>query len=197
MPPKTPNTDTDYGKVVCIEQIKEGRSWRTRRVMTSIERTLDEFERTLEDYDFDWCKRDQTTFFEQSGRGPDNKGIYLHRLISPKGRIWLAPGYFCYDGGKSHSQDRISPDEIHLVFGYAVLSKYPGNPFVDAVEQTSHHCSICEDFLPVEDLCDHVWWCYTLGWYVGPGADEPSKPCKAPGCHGCRPRRSSKTKALA
>lgn len=172
-------TDTDHGKVVFIEQIKEGRSWRTYRVVTSNGRTLDEF-------DVEWCRRDETYFFDKSGSGPDNQGIYLHRLIGPKGRIWLAPGYFCYDGGKAHIRDRISLDE----FGYAVLPKYPGNPFADAIEQDCQSCSICEDYLPVENLCEHVWWCRTLGWYAGPGADEPSKPCKDPDCEDCRSQES-------
>jgi hypothetical protein len=72
-----------------------------------------------------------------------------------------------------------------LVFGYAVMSRYPGDPFRDAIEQDCRSCSICNDSLPVEDLCDHVWWCETDGWYRGPGADEPLGPCEDPDCVAC------------
>lgn len=162
-------------EIVFIEQTQDSDGvWRTHRVMVKGEYG------GLDEYDVDWSKRDATYYYDKSGGGPDNGLIYLHRLIEAHGRIWLAPGYACNDGGLS-DETPIDP----LQFGYEILHQFPGDPFAEGLEQDARYCSICEDCVPVENPCAHVWWCQTDGWYRGPGAEEPHGPCDDPDCVAC------------
>jgi hypothetical protein len=57
----------------------------------------------------------------------------------------------------------------------------PGWDLLDWLENRAIHdeavyCSVCRDWLPGEELCQHCWWCDKSGWYSTP--DERCK-CKS------------------
>jgi hypothetical protein len=60
------------------------------------------------------------------------------------------------------------------------------------IQQEAVWCSTCKDHLPEEELCEHCWWCDTVGDYVTP--DEGSV-CFSADCWACSHRRRARHEA--
>lgn len=47
----------------------------------------------------------------------------------------------------------------------------------NAIQQDGVWCSICRDWVPGEDLCEHTLWCDTTSWYSTPDDRKDCKYC--------------------
>ena len=126
-------------------------------------------------YDFDWCKRNEQLYQHNSGSGGN---FYLGRMAFPKSTprcaVWWDPHLV-----QPHN-DRSPASEIGVAhirrIGYDILDKplvlFDGsqNPFDHALESEVEYCSKCDDHLPTDDLCEHIWWCEKCGEYSIPGS---------------------------
>jgi hypothetical protein len=122
-------------------------------------------------WDFDWCKRDRTAYYHNSGIGGDN-AIQVHRFCNPSpppGELWVADGITLV----RHNERAIRSDSALLKMGYRRLKRprllttprgeKTRNPF-DAGEptDTTIYCRVCRDRLPEDGWgppCDHLEWC--------------------------------------
>jgi hypothetical protein len=72
--------------------------------------------------------------------------------------------------------------------GYERIEAPLGDPFEFAVEgEETIWCDRCDDHLPCADLCEHVWWCSTVGDYLGADGTVDA-PCKNSDCDECDQR---------
>lgn len=167
-------------RLVLIEYHDDAGIWRPFRVETSDGRRFATF-------DFDWCKRDETMYYENVGSSPDQGTIHVDRLCDGgRGRIWINPDYTPVENSREREP---IPDVSAL--GYDRVEGDPVDPFADADEGDTTYCNICDDHLPNADyVCDHVWWCGSDGWWrgaTGEGAEE--QPCDDEACDECAQRR--------
>lgn len=118
----------------------------------------------IEYYDFDWCKRDECLYYHESGSGGDAE-FTLYPCTAPY-QVWAAPGVSLI---RKDKMDGYHPATIldEPLFGW------PNDRLFDMAEESeTEHCPTCGDDLPSEDtdeLCDHVWWCDSAGWWSKPG----------------------------
>jgi hypothetical protein len=96
------------------------------------------------EYDFDWCRAEQTLYWHEVGSGGDSP-------LSWPGQYWAADGI-----DVAHEKDTAERlDILPAPFTVARL-------FDDAIE-TGHTiwCGKCQDHYPDDygNPCAHVWWC--------------------------------------
>lgn len=126
----------------------------------------------FQDYDLDWCKRDDRLYWHQSGGWPD-RPIVIGKLVEGTVKFWATGDIKIKDGHNGVSLSR-------------PLRKFPLKTLLDPDnEMETIYCSECDDHLPTEDSpnpCDHIWWCKVTGWW-----STPDERC-AVGCvdDGCR-----------
>lgn len=58
----------------------------------------------------------------------------------------------------------------------------------NAIQETAVWCEECRDWSPGDQLCEHCWWCYRIGWYSTPSercgcetrvrCEEPAGACE-------------------
>lgn len=130
-------------------------------------------------YDFEWCERDQALYFELIGGGPLN-GYSVARFAEPqppKAKLWLAPDISVQDAGRD--EKTISNAEL-LAMGYEIINepllldsgwgRPSTNPFDHAESGGCLYCRECDDWLPEDEMCQHLDWCDECGMWVY-GAD--------------------------
>lgn len=115
-------------------------------------------------YDIDWCRRDESLYYHWSGGGPARPVMQVGRFVgapfpdpADRVKIW-APGIELRDG-----------DETDLtVLGYERIAEPLGDPFEDAIEEDTHYCELCDDYLPnvSDQLCKHLRFCGFCGDWV-------------------------------
>jgi len=139
--------------------------------------------RSMRTYDFNWCKRDATLYYYNSGSGPDTGAVSIDKLIPEEGEthnLWI------------RNTHQTLPLDLTCL-GWTELDVEPPDPFEGAEECETVFCSACMDELPNDRLCTHVWWCDTDGWYRGAycdSTDEGRSPCKKQGnCFTCTLQR--------
>lgn len=125
-------------------------------------------------YDFDWCERDQSLYYHCSGGGGR---FYLHRLSKPTARprcaVWWDASLVAPTNGAICSQRKLSHSTVRRM-GYDILTEPvpllggSANPFLEASQDSTEFCIKCHDYLPTENLCQHVWWCERCGGYSVP-----------------------------
>ncbi len=130
-----------------------------------------------DEYDFDWCRRDGNLYYHMSGGGPAQSFIEVGRFVAPSpnpadwAKIWAAPGIILRDGAETDL----------AVLGYERIAEPLGDPFEDAIDEDTHYCELCDDYLPwtTDTLCEHLHFCGNCGdWvararcFVRPGHDE-------------------------
>ena len=159
-------------RIIFVEFTDYAGEWRPFRVVTQ------GVSGGLVDIDVEWCMRDSELFCHESGYSGDDGWVHVHRL-SPghRSRLWIAEGYKLYNGG-SAGHVEIDPN----AFGYDMVTEIPDDILREASEGSTYYCTICDDFLPGDFMCNHVWWCETLGWYAGPGYDDGEQGCEADDC---------------
>jgi hypothetical protein len=130
-------------------------------------------------WDFEWCKRDETLYYSQSGGGGDPRSIYIGRFTEPDpppGLFWAAPDVrFHRWVSKAKPEVAIRSDSVLLAMGYRRLArplllkaayhagsdKRTRNPFLAAEELEGRiaYCMICDDHFPSDHECEHMEWC--------------------------------------
>ena len=115
----------------------------------------------LNQYDIDWCKRDDAYYGHFSGCWTGR--AYLNRHVPGyRSKLWLADGIQCCGDG---DDDRLLSDTEIAELGYDVV-ELAGTPedLSQTCEETScYWCSVCEDMLPQNDHCEHQRWCDACG----------------------------------
>lgn len=98
-------------------------------------------------YDIEWCKRDQQLYAHYSGNR-----LYLE---SQDNKFWAAVGY---EPDNYKPENRLANKP----------KKYRGELENWTLFDDCLYCSICDDWLPEEDTCDHIWWDEELGDFSTP-----------------------------
>lgn len=119
--------------------------------------TVDERE-SYREYDVDWCRRDATPIYRQSGFGGDPRPCPVRG-----NRYWLALGLVLYPEGRG---TRLAAPPPEVVVGIW--------PPAGWGEGESAWCDDCRDWLPEDDPCEHFRWCRECGcWYPPAPAGVP------------------------
>lgn len=114
-------------------------------------------------YDVEYCKRDQTLYWNCSGSyGINDKKVYLE--ADGGDWFWLDPGFTAKDnsGGNiaGKRRDHIDPKWLSGLESWGE-------------ESDTVYCCICDDNLPtdevVDNVCDHVHWDSKDCWWAGKG----------------------------
>lgn len=123
-------------------------------------------------YDFEWCRRDQSLYFNQTSSGIS---FYLSPLsepeISPRVAVWWdRNATFPTDSG--NEKKRLS-DKTVWKWGYEILNEpvmigEHFNPFAEACHGDTEYCSRCNDHLPTDSPCTHIWFCDKCGCFSSP-----------------------------
>jgi hypothetical protein len=121
-------------------------------------------------YDFAWCKRNGALYYDLSGSGGR---FYIHPLCRPNDpprcALWWERSLVWPTNGGNCSHRRLSDKTVRR-FGYDILANPLGNPFDDACWGNTEYCVRCDDHLPADELCSHVWWCEKCGDFSKPGS---------------------------
>ncbi len=135
-------------------------------------------------WDVDWIEHDQEYAYHQSSGGGSLRhtvsGIYwrhpsmLHMVREETAR------YVDRTFRKRNKTRRIRRIPIDLD-GEADLMQFLENR---GSETEVYYCSICKQYLPDDDECEHVWQCDD-GSKRGPGAEEQD-PCDDEDCYQCQ-----------
>jgi hypothetical protein len=134
------------------------------------------------DWDFEWCKRDRTCYFHQSGTGGgDPLQCEVHRFTHPDpppGAIWCASDVVLTRWISAEKTDvQIRSDVTLLKMGYVRLArplllrgngKRSRNPFLTSDEVDTHilWCERCKDHIPGDAECEHIEWCDRCSWWI-------------------------------
>lgn len=142
-------------------------------------------------FDFEYCKRDHTLSYLDTGGGLHENRHFVSRYtnpVPPYTQIWTAPGVQLVDWADGRCKQIVPVDEADLLArGYQRLAEplllceahsheQTRNPFEAADAADGHHeyCSICDDMLPDDNLCAHLYL-PDGGDPLGVGANEPSQ----------------------
>ena len=171
-------------QVAAIEYHLLGDLWLPHSVFTSSPSRGPAADFCYGEFDFNWCRRDRTLYYHCSGSGPG--GFYIHpngKGNWPKLKLWWDSAFTYPRNGGKFSLKELSHRTVKR-FGYEIIAApiplrsddgtvQSANPFEMALHGDTVYCSRCEDDLPSEHLCHHIWWCDKCGWY-----SSPSERCK-------------------
>lgn len=116
-------------------------------------------------YDVDFCKRDQSYCYHMSGAGPANVSSVSTIYWTAEGvEVKEEPCLFVDEARRERNRTR-RISEIPAEFGGMDLLQWLGT---NACETDTVYCSECDDQIPCESLCGHVWFCVTVGDYSTP-----------------------------
>jgi hypothetical protein len=159
--------------------------------------------RGLSHYDVDWCKTYGYYIFHMSGGGGDIPQ-------SVDGLYWRTEGFRVKEKATKLCQpaegggiDKAATKYIRLRNRTRRLNSLPKDlrgesdllAFLEChgVQDESVYCSVCQDDLPGDGHCEHVWWCDHVGWWSTPeerttyGPEEIAD-CE---CKDCRKQNSA------
>lgn len=107
-------------------------------------------------WDFDWCKRDQTVYYHQSGGSPA-EAYSVGKMVGGTTDLWVDPSITTF---KNYSGKPLTRRQVEK-YGYRFLPKLKEDPFDNAVSGAVTWCMVCKDHLPDDNSCNHLVW--TLG----------------------------------
>lgn len=145
-----------HGEVVFIEY-RGGRPF-AARVRTSEGCT---------EFEFDWCKRDGLAYYRELGDGGDPNVAKLSRYNADPSEFWAADDVRLVDDYGNTVLDASETD------GWVRLAKPQGDPFEGAAESDTEGCGVCNDRLPSEQLCGHLFENERDGGIAGAGRGVP------------------------
>lgn len=132
-------------------------------------------------YDFNWSERDGRLYWHNSGMGGDKRTHALGQLINWRAEIWIAPDIELtkhVERAGELIEEKATSEEIERL-GYTVLDaprkiEQDGECSVDPFEFADGDtetiwCAICQDNLPEESACDHLFWSKSNDQWIGPG----------------------------
>ena len=94
-------------------------------------------------YDFKWSKQSECFLYHQSGGGSWPYEITAKEYWVKDETPLLYLKFEC----ESKQRKNFDPTDL----------------FNDNWGVTAQYCSICEDFVPTEDICKHLWWDEEIG----------------------------------
>lgn len=114
----------------------------------------------LDEEDVNYCRRDDMLYRNEVGSWAGR--VYLSELVDGvRHRLWAAEDItFCRSG----SDEMLSVSEISEL-GYELDQDSPKprlSPY-DWTEGSTYYCKRCDDNLPDQDHCEHVYWCGECG----------------------------------
>lgn len=113
-----------------------------------------------------WCKRDQCFYAHEVGSWTG--WPYLHQLVQgARGKVWLDSAV---TGGRDN--EPLTPEQINAL-GYEILPDRPTLPNL-AYDSDCYYCERCDDMIPDDDPCDHVYWCNECGMSL----DKQTEACE-------------------
>lgn len=134
-------------QVVCVEF--ESAAWPFSVVVMN-ERGGTDF------YQIEWCRRDRCLYSHMSGFGGNP-------YLSGYDPYWALPDVSL--AGIVRPELRL--DRMPPPFTFEAILELVG----DGCDET-HYCSVCDDHLPTEHLCGHIWHCEEGCGVVGFGSNE-------------------------
>jgi hypothetical protein len=162
-----PLPTTYYGEVMFVEYDGDGHPF---NVLTRAPRK-DGGGFSCDQWDFDWSKHMGCSYFHKSGGG--QTVVTLHGVEGVISRIWAADSMSLVDPkGRPITYRRA------LELGYERLPAPLGDPFEDAHEGQCECCAICNDWLPDDSLCAHLFEDARTGEIVGPGNEDSVRHAK-------------------
>lgn len=105
-------------------------------------------------YDIEYYKANDQLFADYSGGG-----LYMEGADN---KYWLAAGY---ELPIINGSGNPAPPENRLK---RKPRKYTGNLWDWAISGQCMYCSVCDDMIPEDALCSHVWWDSETGWWSTP-----------------------------
>lgn len=116
----------------------------------------------FDDYDVEYRKASGNLYARHSGTGYKPEVC----LGSSRRNFWAGPGILV----------TVSrwPEEIYVPapesYRVELPAKYAGELWSWAVEGRCEWCSVCEDWMPIENavLCEHIWYCDECGEWSTP-----------------------------
>lgn len=155
---------------------------------------------SVSDWDFDYCRRDKTLYYHNSGGGGDGRsykasiGQCYCDNKKVRTRFWADESvrmtrWNCKTGPKEYGPHkyvlatdadlkRVMWERLDKPLLLNIGGKRSRNPFDVADETDSHlvYCDRCRDFLPDESVCSHLVWCDNCLWIDSETGDA---------CDGC------------
>jgi len=116
---------------------------------------------SLTEWDVNWCERDQDYYVHETGGWTGR--LYLNRMIEGcQEKFWAADGIeFCLDTG---GYDEITPEQVaSLGYVRVLLPELPEDLTKTCEEQSCQWCESCDDMIPDNGLCSHMYWCGLCG----------------------------------
>lgn len=128
----------------------------------------------LEEYDVNWCERDQMYYYNKVGYGFGS--IFLAGSVDPKKirfKFWSDMGIELFGWNERTEKTRKLTESQIKKLGYDRASDIKwtdditvGNDMYDrppAAEGECYWCDACEDMLPKDDPCEHTFSCTAEG----------------------------------
>lgn len=136
-------------------------------------------------YDVDWCKRDGRYYYHMSGCGPLPNyvsGIYwCYSLAMVKEKPSTIINAASRKLNATRRLRRVPPSFMKSSYGgtrYTEIFDWLQN---ECIEDSTNCCSMCDDMIPDEGPCEHIWWCEKLALWSTP-SDRYN--CE---CEDCKP----------
>ena len=114
-------------------------------------------------FDFVWSRRFGCSYFHESGGGPLTPVVVFRDDWKPT--LWAAA---CVE----FNDEKGASIENLAALGWTRLPAPLANPFEGAIEGRCEYCEICNDWLPDDSLCAHLFEDERFGEVVGPGNAE-------------------------
>lgn len=140
-------------------------------------------------YDVDWCRRDGLYYYHSSSGGP----LMPNNPMPVDGIYWSAKpelvkeqsSTICNRASRKRNKTRRLAGIPRAFTKYRWKSSHKYRDIFDWLqdngrEDTAIFCAECEDHLPVENPCEHIWWCEVNGWWSIP--TERFDKCKCEDC---------------
>ena len=116
----------------------------------------------VDHFDFEWSKRFGCSYFHKSAGGPMTPEVVTGGW---KPTLWAAECVQFVD-------EQGAPVEDLAAFGWTRLAAPLGDPFEDGIEGQCEYCTVCDDWLPDDSLCSHLFEDVRTGEVVGPGSED-------------------------
>ncbi len=109
-------------------------------------------------YDVEYCKRDNRLYYDENGSGSP----YLER----RNNLWWAIKSLRPDIIDTEGKRQPAPVGNRIELSPKYRDENTGEPIsIDAWAYLgkTEYCEACQDFFPVDDLCEHINWDDTEG----------------------------------
>jgi hypothetical protein len=172
--------DYENRRIVLIEYAGQGRIWMPHSVFVH---DAPDFPHCFSTYDFTWSKTHGSLYYHESGSGgppyvngwPGAKKTHAKLWWDQEASPILETG-----GGQVITSADLPSLGFELISEPLILDNdAETNPFIYGIEMGVICCTKCQDWLPEDEPCNHVFWCEKCGVWGGAASDK----------EGCRHRK--------